>query len=161
MIFIGIGSNLASAIYGSPMEICEASIELLNQENMTVFAKSSWYNSAPIPASPQPDFINGIIGIETDLKSLELLSMLLEIESLMGRERSVRDAARIIDIDLLAYNDEIVASEHLHLPHPRMHERAFVIAPLAEIAPDWHHPASGKSILELLAPIADQKITRI
>ena len=82
-------------------------------------------------------------------------------DSVCSCERSVRDAARIIDIDLLAYNDEIVASEHLHLPHPRMHERAFVIAPLAEIAPDWHHPASGKSILELLAPIADQKITRI
>jgi 2-amino-4-hydroxy-6-hydroxymethyldihydropteridine diphosphokinase len=158
MIIIGIGSNLPSISYGSPIMNCETSLDLIARNGVDIVSRSSWYETVPIPVSDQPNFINGVIGVETKLSSSKLLAFLHEIEGQLGRERSVKDAARIIDLDLIAYHDEVVESESLTLPHPRMTARAFVAGPLAEIAPEWHHPISGLSILEILSNLSDQQI---
>lgn len=128
---------------------------------MKIRLKSAWYETAPIPASAQPNFINGVICVETALISLDLLAVLQAIETRMGRVRSIPNAARVIDLDLLAYNDDIVATKHLTLPHPKLTERAFVAQPIAEIAPDWCHPLTGVSIKKILSDLSDQEITRI
>ena len=161
MIFIGLGSNLPSETYGTPISVCEKSLELIEKAGVTVQHKSSWYETAPIPVSEQPNFINGVISVETDLNCLDLLEVLQGVETLMGRVRSVINEARIIDLDLLAYNDEIIDSDRLTLPHPRLTERAFVAQPFAEIAPEWHHPISGVSISEILSKLSNQEITRV
>jgi 2-amino-4-hydroxy-6-hydroxymethyldihydropteridine diphosphokinase len=123
--------------------------------------QSSWYETSPIPISTQPNFINGVISIRTHLESLQLLKLLLKIESEMGRKRDVKNAARVIDLDLIAYNDEIIATKNLILPHPRLTQRAFVIEPIAEIAPDWKHPVLGLRIEKLKSTVAHQKIIRL
>tara|TARA_B100000315_G_scaffold259931_1_gene318195 strand:+ start:18975 stop:19466 length:492 start_codon:yes stop_codon:yes gene_type:complete len=161
MIFIGIGSNLSSDIYGLPISVCEAAVDIISRNRVDILARSSWYETAPIPASAQPNFVNGVIAVETKLDSSQLLNVLLAIEIDMGRQRSVPNAARIIDLDLLSFNTETIESEHLTLPHPRLAERAFVVQPIAEIAPDWRHPFSGQVITEILATLTDQDITRI
>ena len=161
MIFIAIGSNLSSKTYGSALGACEYSIHELEQHRVKVVKKSHWYETKPIPESKQPNFINGLVSVETELTSSQLLALLHEIEAQMGRKRSVENAARIIDLDLIAYHTEIVESDVLTLPHPRMTKRAFVAAPIADIAPDWCHPISGQSITEILAALLDQKITRV
>ncbi|MFP6713108.1 MAG: 2-amino-4-hydroxy-6-hydroxymethyldihydropteridine diphosphokinase [Rhodospirillales bacterium] len=161
MIFIGIGSNLPSEKFGAPQAVCEAAVNHLAQNDIEVLRRSSWYETAPIPASQQPNYVNGVVSIGTNLDSLKLLDLLLDVESRMGRERYFSNAARIIDLDLLAYNDEIVDTERLCLPHPRLEDRAFVVQPILEIAPDWQHPHSRRSIQEILENLSEQEITRI
>ncbi len=161
MIFIGIGSNLTSDNYNSKLDACRGSIELLRRNNIEISSQSSWYETLPIPASSQSNFINGVISVKTHLDSSHLLDLLLTIEAQMGRKRGVKNAARIIDLDLIAYNCEIVETETLTLPHPRLSQRAFVVRPIAEIAPDWRHPVLGLKINEVLTTLSDQKITRL
>ena len=161
MIIIGIGSNLKSDIYSSRLEACQKSVKLIKEHNIHVCKQSSWYETAPVPISTQSNFINGVISIETEFNSLDLLTLLLSIEEKMGRIRGKENAARIIDLDLISYNDETVESKTLTLPHPRFCERAFVVQPLYEIAPDWKHPILGITIEKLLTTLSDQKINRI
>jgi 2-amino-4-hydroxy-6-hydroxymethyldihydropteridine diphosphokinase len=161
MIFIAIGSNDLSEIYGTPLENCEAAITLLERRKVAMIRKSGWYETVPIPASAQPNFINGVICVETHLTNIDLLTVLLEIEAQMGRVRSVKNAARIVDLDLITYHDEIFNSDRLVLPHPRLSERAFVAQPIADLAPDWRHPISGLLITEILAPLYKQEIRRV
>jgi len=156
MIFIGIGSNLISETYGSPISNCEAAFELISQNRVDILYQSSWYETAPIPTSAQQNFVNGVVAVKTNLDSLQLLNVLLAIEIEMGRQRSEPNAARIIDLDLLSFNAEIVDNDCLTLPHPRLTERVFVVQPIAEIAPDWRHPISGLLITEILAGLTDQ-----
>jgi len=161
MIFIGIGSNLKSETYGPPISNCEAAFELISQNRVDILRQSSWYETVPIPASAQQNFVNGVVAVKTNLDSLQLLDVLLAIEIEMGRQRSEPNAARIIDLDLLSFNAEIIDSDRLTLPHPRLTERAFVVQPIAEIAPDWRHPISGLLITEILASLTDQDIKLI
>ena len=161
MIVIGIGSNLTSDNYSSSLDACQNSIKLLKKNNIEISSRSSWYETSPIPASNQSNFINGVVSIKTPLDSLSLLKLLLKIELKMGRKRGIKNAARIIDLDLIAYNNEIVENETLILPHPRLSERAFVMKPLAEIAPEWRHPILGIKIDKLINNVSKQKITRI
>jgi len=154
MIYVAVGGNLPST-YGSPMETCEAAVKQLEAAGLTVSAKSSWYETEPVPKSMQPSFINNVVQIETDLDSTALLKLLLKIEKQMGRQRSFKNAPRVIDLDMIAYNDEINGSDFLTLPHPRMQDRAFVLYPLAEIAPDWHHPVLKKTAVELKDALSD------
>ncbi len=161
MIFIAIGSNLSSKNFGSPISACLAALEKIGQNRIDILQISSWYETAPVPVSSQPNYVNGVIAVKTELDSLALLDVLLAIELEMGRRRSVSNAARIIDLDLLSYNADILAGGRLTLPHPRMTERAFVIKPMAEIAPDWQHPVSGAKITDILAELADQDIKLI
>lgn len=159
MIFLGLGGNLDCETYGSPRRTCGAAIEILARRSIKIVSHSKWYESAPVPISDQPWFINGVVGIETQLSPEKLVKTVLDVEAELGRRRSVPNAARTIDIDVLAYHDVIISgSDHdaasdVEVPHPRMHSRAFVMLPLADIAPDWAHPNSGTHIRDLISAL--------
>lgn len=142
---IALGSNL-----GDSLTILQDALKLIAQHPaVTLQHCSSWYQTAPV-GPPQPDFINGCALLEVNLTPLELLETLLEIETKFGRIRKERNTPRILDLDLLLFDNLILDSSHLQIPHPRMSERAFVLVPLAEIAPNWIEPVSGMAIAQLL-----------
>jgi len=116
-----------------------------------IVARSPWYLSEPVPASDQPWFVNGVAEVATALPPAELLARLLALEAQFGRERGARDAARTLDLDLLDYDGRKCSTPDLVLPHPRLHERRFVLAPLCDIVPGWRHPRLGLTVAELLA----------
>lgn len=149
MIFIAFGANLDSEL-GSPADTYEALPNLLAEEGIRVIAQSSLRETAPVPVSDQPNYFNALISVETKLNPFDLLAALLRVEESLGRKRTVKNAARTIDLDLIAYADEIFEAENLTLPHPRMHERDFVLVPLGEIAPYWVHPKLNRSVSDLL-----------
>ena len=151
MILLGIGANLASA-HGSPRATCEAALAELERRGVAVVRASRWYESAPVPASDQPWFVNGVAEVATALGAHALLALLHDIERAFGRVRDAPNAARTLDLDLIAYHDAVIAEPGgLNLPHPRMAGRAFVVLPLAEIAPGWRHPISGVTAADLMA----------
>ncbi len=160
MILIGIGANLPSPRYGEPRATCGAALSVLAEAPLSFAARSRWYKSAPVPVSDQPWFINGVVHVKTALDPVALMALLLETEEAFGRKRAGRNEARVLDLDLLAFGD-MVCKPHqgesesggagtLHLPHPRLHERAFVLQPLLDIAPDWRHPVSGQSVRDMI-----------
>jgi 2-amino-4-hydroxy-6-hydroxymethyldihydropteridine diphosphokinase len=154
--FIGLGANL-----GDPQAQVRGAVEELGRLPRTrLLASSSLYRSAPVGVGPQPDFINAVAKIETQLTARQLLEELLTAEARFGRERPSPGAPRTLDLDLLLYGDEIIAEPGLAIPHPRMHERAFVLLPLAEIAADISVPRKG-SVKTLLAACRNQKISKI
>lgn len=125
---------------------------------------SPWYRSAPVPASDQPWYVNAVAEISTDLSSDDLLAQMHVVEEAFGRVRSVTNAPRLIDLDLLDFRGEIAAGGpgKAILPHPRLAERAFVLRPLADLAPDWRHPLTGIPISALVAALpANQVIERL
>lgn len=151
-IFIGLGSNLPSQRFGDPAQTCRAALDALAAAGVEVMKVSRWYRSAPVPPSDQPWFVNGVAMVKTGLTPAALLALLHQIEKDFGRERRTRDEARVIDLDVLAYGDLVSAAGQTPvLPHPRLAERAFVVLPLAEIAPQWRHPVSGLTVQELAA----------
>ncbi|MEJ2119238.1 MAG: 2-amino-4-hydroxy-6-hydroxymethyldihydropteridine diphosphokinase [Alphaproteobacteria bacterium] len=165
MILIGIGSNLPSD-YGPPRETCAAALDALEREPVRITARSRWYRSSPVPLSDQPWFVNGVIAIETELDPEALLAALHRVEAEFGRappqERAAKpNAARPLDLDLLAY-DELVREgpEPPILPHPRMAERAFVLLPLREIAPDWRDSESGEPLSALVEALSGEGIVQ-
>lgn len=152
MILIALGSNLVSARFGSSQALLDSSLNALENKDIEVVRRSSWYRSAPIPRSDQPWFVNGAAQVRTSLAPKVLLQTLHDVESEYGRMRLRRNESRTLDLDLLTYDDEVVDEpEGLVLPHPRLQERAFVLLPLAEIAPQWRHPVTGLSPAEMLA----------
>ena len=150
MIYVGIGANLHHADYGSPQNTCGAALYSLNEESIHISACSRWYESAPQPPSDQPWFVNGVAAVATEQTPEALLALCLHIEHDFGRERRQRNAARTLDLDLLAWDDRVLEMEGLAIPHPRLLARAFVLLPLAEIAPDWRHPALGLPVSEMI-----------
>jgi 2-amino-4-hydroxy-6-hydroxymethyldihydropteridine diphosphokinase len=154
MILIGLGANLASPEFGEPPQSLEASLRLIAARGARIVARSRWYRSAPVPPSGQPWFVNGVAAVETSLEPAALLQVLHDVEARFGRIRRERNEARILDLDLLAYEDRVSAEgETPVLPHPRLHERAFVLRPLAEIAPQWQHPRLGLGVSTMLAAL--------
>ena len=151
MILVGIGSNLAAPGFASPQDTAEAAIAELPAIGVAVVARSPWYLSEPVPASDQPWFVNGVVAVATALPPEALLARLLTLETRFGRERGARNAARSLDLDLLDYDGRQCATATLVLPHPRLHERRFVLVPLRDIAPDWRHPELRISAGELVA----------
>jgi 2-amino-4-hydroxy-6-hydroxymethyldihydropteridine diphosphokinase len=150
VILLGLGANLDHPHYGSPRKTLEAALEALQQGGVAILARSRWYRSQPVPPSDQPWFVNAVASVETGLSPAALLAKLHEIEARFGRVRHERNEARVLDLDLLAYHDRVSAPGEVPvLPHPRLAERAFVVLPLLEVAPDWRHPESGLSAAEL------------
>lgn len=153
--FVALGANI-----GEPVKHLRAAVEDLSTlPDTRVEARSSLYRSAPVGLLNQPDFINAVVAVDTGLSPLELLRALLAIEARHGRVRSVPNAPRTLDLDLLLHGDSRLDSTELTLPHPRMHQRAFVLLPLLEIAPDLHLPGLGAA-RDYLSAVTDQAITR-
>ena len=156
--FIGVGANLPGFGCATPRATCEAAIEALVLAGIYVDRQSRWYKSAPVPLSNQPWFINGIISTKSLIGAPALIGVLQEIEKKFGRTRTTKNAARTLDLDLIAYADTVSGWEHgadnkLILPHPRMTERSFVLLPLLEIAPNWCHPVFKTSLVELISKL--------
>ncbi len=161
MILIAMGANLPHPQYGDPINTLIAARAELGKLGVQVEATSSWYRTAPVPASDQPWFVNSVLSVSCNLPPEELLAVLHEIEEKFGRVRVDKWEARILDLDLLAYNNLVTENQQqtagLVLPHPHMQARAFVMVPLAEIAPKWRHPGLQKSADELAALIANEQ----
>jgi 2-amino-4-hydroxy-6-hydroxymethyldihydropteridine diphosphokinase len=157
MILVGLGANLPSPA-GPPMATLKAALAAFAASGVTIAARSRWYRTAPVPASDQPWFINGVARVETSLEPLELLKLLQKVERQFGRQRGVRNEARTLDLDIIDYDGRVEERSGLVLPHPRMHERAFVLLPLAEVAPGWRHPKLGETVSALISALpASQK----
>ena len=125
----------------------------------TLFASSNVYETEPIDVDcPQPAYFNMVVSLATSLPPASLLDELLDAERQHGRERLVRNAPRTLDLDLLAYGDLVLRRPDLTVPHPRLHERAFVLAPLMEVAPGFRHPVTNKTLQDMVAEVASQGI---
>ena len=161
MILIGIGSNLASREYETPAATAAAAVAQLPALGIEVVARSPWYLSEPVPASDQPWFVNAVARVATRLEPTALLERLLALEARFGRRRGAPNAARTLDLDLLDYDGRLVDTPALVLPHPRLHERRFVLAPLCDLAPDWRHPRIGLTAAALLARLPPGQLVRI
>ena len=151
--FIALGANLPSSV-GEPADTVRAAIARLAGLGEVV-ARSSLYRTAPVGYTDQPTFINAAVMLHTRLAPHALLQALMAIERAFGRDRSrqIPKGPRTIDLDLLLFDQLVLGSQALTLPHPAMHERRFVLEPLAEIAPDWVHPILHHTIRELLQPL--------
>ena len=147
---IALGSNL-----DDPVSQLKNAIQALdNVPGIKVIKKSSLYRTAPVGYLDQPDFVNAVVLVETTLSSDKLLDRLHQIENDFGRVRSFTNAPRTLDLDIIDYNQEVTTSENLTIPHPRAHERIFVVQPLAEIAPEYCLPGYGlaSALLNSLKP---------
>ncbi|MCX7894076.1 MAG: 2-amino-4-hydroxy-6-hydroxymethyldihydropteridine diphosphokinase [Burkholderiales bacterium] len=154
--FVGLGANL-----GDPArQIAQALDAIGRLPGTRVVRSSSLYRTAPVGYAAQPDFLNAVAEIETGLAPRALLAALQKIEADAGRERAYRNAPRLLDLDLLLYDGSAVREPGLELPHPRMHERAFVLAPLVEIAPHAEIPGRGGAAA-LLAAVAGQRVEKL
>ena len=151
--YIALGSNLRDPAD----EVSRAFAELGDLPTTRLVRRSSLYRTAPVGYDNQPDFINAVAEVETSLSPLELLRAILQLENQHGRERPFPNAPRVLDLDLLLYDDVAMRTTELTLPHPRMHERGFVLLPLAEIAPDLEIPGHGQ-VASIVPHCADQGV---
>lgn len=152
--YIALGANLPSPA-GAPRQTLDAAI-LRVAELGRLVAQSAYYSTDPVGYADQPVFLNAAIALQTSLDPQSLLDRLLDIEHSFGRDRShgIPNGPRTLDLDILLYGDQIVTTPTLHLPHPRMAQRAFVLLPMAEIAPGLIHPESRKSMSQLLKDLS-------
>jgi len=148
IVYIGLGSNV-----GDRHRNCLTAIELLRQNGLLVARQSSMHETEPWGVTDQPEFVNMTVETETDLAPIKLLEVLKKIEKDMGRQDTMKWGPRIIDLDILLYDDIIMKTDSLTIPHSLMHERAFVLRPLSEIAGNFIHPVLKKSITDLLKEV--------
>ena len=158
MHFIAIGGNLPSR-EGSALATCtRAAASLQAATGLSRACRSRWYSSAPIPASGQPRFINGVVRLEGDIAPERLLAVLQDMERVAGRARGPPDGPRTLDLDIIDMGSLVRAGPDPVLPHPRAHLRAFVLLPLRDVCPHWQHPTLGRAIGDLLEALPAQDI---
>ena len=160
-LFIGLGANLTPAGYKNPLEGCVAAVSSLASEGVYSKKISNWYESAPVPISNQPWYLNAVAIAETELDAAQTLAALHRIEALFGRIRGIRNQARVLDMDLLDFDGFVCNTIDLILPHPRLHDRAFVLLPLSELSPEWIHPLTGVLIGDLISQLPVEQEIRI
>jgi len=149
-VVVALGSNLAGD-YPSSRALLEAVVARLPGLGLTILARSRWWRSAAWPDAALPAFLNGVALARTRLPPASVMAALLGLEASFGRRRGAPNAARTLDLDLVAHGRLLIDAPGLVLPHPRASERRFVMGPLAEIAPDWRHPAGGATAAALAA----------
>jgi len=147
-VVIALGSNLPGA-HGSCEALLEAALAALEDAGLRIIARSGWWRSAAWPDPAAPAYLNGVAIVETGLDARGALAVLQGVEGSFGRARGQANAPRTLDLDLIAHGRTVAHEDGLTVPHPRAHERLFVMGPLAEIAPGWRHPASRKTAVEL------------
>ncbi len=158
-LVVAIGANLPS-LCGDPAikTARQAVVELDRVSGLRLMGLSRWYESAPIPPSGQPPYINGVAHLRGKIAPAELLSILQRIELAAGRSRGALNAARTLDLDIIDMGGVVRAAPDPVLPHPRAHLRAFVLLPLADVLPHWVHPVCGLGVRELIAALPAQTI---
>lgn len=162
-VLIGLGANLSAPGYDTPRATLTAALARLAELGVVTVERSRWYQTAPVPASDQPWYTNAVARLSTQHDPATLLALLLRVEAEFGRVRGARDAARVIDLDIVDYaglanwNTPPAPGEPL-LPHPRAHERAFVLRPLAELVPNWRHPVLQRGVDALIAALPPEQV---
>lgn len=177
---IALGANLNST-FGTARETLEISLGLFSDESLVIRKQSHWYSTPAFPPGSGPDFVNAAVLIQSEKTPQEVLTALHSIEQKMGRTRNNRWEPRLCDLDLVFCNGDILPDiatyfhwknldmahqqqetpAQLILPHPRLQDRAFVLVPLLDVAPDWHHPVSGKTIRQMLEALPKAQIEEI
>jgi 2-amino-4-hydroxy-6-hydroxymethyldihydropteridine diphosphokinase len=155
-VFLALGSNV-----GDREANLRDAVNRLKSDEIRILRRSSLYETAPQEMLDQPWFLNAVVEANTSLFPMQLLARVREIERQMGRQRVTPKGPRNIDIDILFYGRSVIASAELQVPHPRMAERRFVLEPLVEIAPDFRHPATGKTAGDMLAALKPQGVRRL
>jgi 2-amino-4-hydroxy-6-hydroxymethyldihydropteridine diphosphokinase len=163
IVLIGIGANLPAQDGKPALETCKQAVAMLDRiPGVRVTGLSRWFESAPVPPSGQPPYVNAVASLRvepgTALDPASLLARLMQIESACGRQRSTPNAARTLDLDIIGIGDLVRDAPDPIVPHPRAHLRAFVLAPLAEVAPEWVHPVLRQTAASLLAALPPQEI---
>jgi 2-amino-4-hydroxy-6-hydroxymethyldihydropteridine diphosphokinase len=159
IILVAIGANLPDMSGTQPLQHCERAAQAVaGIPGLHRAVSSRWFSSAPVPASDQPRYINGVLRLEGKLAPESLLTSLQAIETAAGRVRSVPNAPRTLDLDIIAMGDLVRQSPDPIVPHPRAHLRAFVLLPLRDVAPSWVHPVLGTGLRELIAALPPQDI---
>ncbi len=154
MILVAIGANLSDDDGRSPLESCQHAANAMSTiPGVTVSAVSGWFTTPPDPPSAQPSYVNGVARLSAATSPASLLASLQAIEAASGRRRSEPNAARPLDLDIVAMGDLVRAAPDPILPHPRAHLRRFVLVPLAEVAPGWVHPVLRRTVEELIAEL--------
>lgn len=156
-VVLALGGNLAGD-YPSLEALLEAALSSFPRAGLRIVRRSGWWRSAAWPDPAAPDYLNGVLIVETSLAPRAVLAALLDIEAGFGRRRGRPNAPRTLDIDLIAHGRRIVDEPGLTVPHPRAHRRRFVMAPLAQIAPTWVHPITGQTAAELAASADEGEI---
>ena len=155
MIIIALGANLESR-YGTPIETLSAAKEAMRNYDIEIADQSRIWLTEPYPkGSDQPWYHNAVIAVKTKLSPEALMDVLLKIETEFGRVRGDANAPRILDLDIIAFNDQVVDEEGLKIPHERMHERLFVLNPLSDIHKNWVHPLKGQDVDQMIAQLND------
>jgi 2-amino-4-hydroxy-6-hydroxymethyldihydropteridine diphosphokinase len=158
LVYIGIGSNLGDSLQNCRQAIAHIAADPRNQ----LLRYSPFYWTEPVGEKNQNWFVNAVAAVETSMPPRDCLDFLLSIEQGMGRERREPWGPRVIDLDLLFYGDGIFDEEGMKIPHPRIQERRFVLAPLHDIAPDWVHPRLHKTVSQMLAELkGEEKVSRL
>ncbi len=159
MILIALGANLSSSA-GPPAITIASSLGAMADQRIRVLKVSPFYHSPAWPDPAEPPYVNGIALVQTPLGPAGLLAALHVIEAAFGRERTLPNAPRTLDLDLIDYDGRVEQGPPV-LPHPRAQDRAFVLKPLADIAPGWVHPVSGKTVAALLAALPDADVAAV